>query len=325
MGLTFTDAFETTKEWVKKIHAIEKPDILAVSYHGGFEADIETGELTEKLTGENQGYRICQEIEGIDLLLTGHQHRALVGEINGVPIIQPSFNGQAIGKITLTLTKTENKWKITESKPDLVFVDEMDVDESSVQLIEEYERKTQEWLDNPIGHVQGNMTIDDPFQARVKEHPLIEFINKVQMDASKVSISSTALFNNVTKGFPSMITMRDIVSSYIYPNTLTVIRITGKDMKQALERSASYFMIKNGEVTINPSFTTPKPQHYNYDMWEGIDYIFDVSKPIGERVVHLTFQGEVVQPDKEYDVVMNNYRAGGGGEYSMFKDKPIIE
>lgn len=325
MGLTFTDAFETTKEWVKKIRAIEKPDILAVSYHGGFEADIETGERTEKLTGENQGYRICQEIEGIDLLLTGHQHRALVGEINGVPIIQPSFNGQAIGKITLTLTKTENKWKITESKPDLVFVDEMDVDESSVQLIEEYERKTQEWLDKPIGHVQGNMTIDDPFQARVKEHPLIEFINKVQMDASKVSISSTALFNNVTKGFPSMITMRDIVSSYIYPNTLTVIRITGKDMKQALERSASYFMIKNGEVTINPSFTTPKPQHYNYDMWEGIDYIFDVSKPIGERVVHLTFQGEVVQPDKEYDVVMNNYRAGGGGEYSMFKDKPIIK
>ena len=28
--------------------------------------------------------------------------------------------------------------------------------------------------------------------------------------------------------------------------------------------------------------------------------------------------------DNEFDVVMNNYRAGGGGNYLMFKDKPVI-
>ncbi|WP_449539580.1 bifunctional metallophosphatase/5'-nucleotidase [Ferdinandcohnia sp. Marseille-Q9671] len=323
--LIFEDAYETTKIWVEKIRNEEKPDIMVVSYHGGFEADLETGNPTEKPTGENQGYRICKEIEGIDLLLTGHQHRSLAEKVNGVPIIQPSFNGLAIGKVTLTISKDENSWKIVQSKPELISVEGVQVDKSSLALIEEYERETQEWLDKPIGTVNGNMMIDDPLEARLKDNPLVEFINKVQMEVAKVKISNTALFNNVTKGFPSNITMRDVVSNYIYPNTLTVVRISGKDIREALERSASYFIVENGKVAVNPAFKKPKPQHYNYDMWEGIEYIFDISKPIGERVVHLMFEGESVQLDGQYEVVMNNYRAGGGGEYYMFKDKPVVK
>ncbi len=38
-------------------------------------------------------------------------------------------------------------------------------------------------------------------------------------------------FHNTSPGFPTYVTMRDIVSNYIYPNTLKVIRITGADIK----------------------------------------------------------------------------------------------
>ncbi|MFT4412348.1 bifunctional metallophosphatase/5'-nucleotidase [Fredinandcohnia humi] len=323
--LVFEDALEVTKIWVEKIRKEEQPDVMIVSYHGGFEADLETGKPTEKATGENQGYRICQEVEGIDLLLTGHQHRSLVGRVNGVPIIQPSFNGQAIGKATITLSKNQNTWTISDSTTELLPVQSVEVDTEIEVLVRDYESETQQWLDKPIGKVIGDMTIDDPIKARLQDNALVEFINKVQMSAAQVSISNTALFNNVTKGFPENITMRDVVSNYIYPNTLSVVRISGNDLKEALERSASYFILRDGKVEVNPSFTTPKPQHYNYDMWEGIEYIFDITKPFGERVVHLTFKGEQIDPNGEYDVVMNNYRAGGGGDYLMFKDKPIIK
>ncbi len=93
-----------------------------------------------------------------------------------------------------------------------------------------------------------------------------------------------------------------------------------------MEKSASYFGgYNNGTVEINPEFLTPKPQHYNYDMWEGIEYTIDISRPIGDRVTQLLYKGKPLHPDEQYDVVMNNYRSGGGGNYTMFQNKPVIK
>ncbi|KAB2333280.1 bifunctional metallophosphatase/5'-nucleotidase [Cytobacillus depressus] len=322
-GIEFSDALQETKKWVSYIKENEKPDVLIVSYHGGFERDLGTGEPTEVLSGENQGFAICQEIEGIDVLLTGHQHRMLTGMINGVEIIQPSFKGQAVGKVTLTLNKEK---EIVAKNSDLLLVDDVEADREVLQLAALYEEKTQKWLDTPIGILDHDMLITDPLQVRIQDHPLIEFINYVQMDVAGVEISNTALFDNSSPGFPKNVTMRDIVANYIYPNTLTVLRLTGHDIKAALEQSASYFTIDQaGEIAVNPSFIEPKPQHYNYDMWEGIEYILDISKPIGQRVTKLHFKGEPLHLDSTFDVVMNNYRATGGGNYMMFKDKPVVK
>ena len=114
-GLRFEDAVVTAKKWVKTLKDEEKVDIVVVSYHGGFERDLETGEPTETLTGENQGYQLCMEVEGIDVLLTGHQHRQIAGNmINGVIVVQPGKDGIALGKVTLQLEKDEAGWKCVQ-------------------------------------------------------------------------------------------------------------------------------------------------------------------------------------------------------------------
>lgn len=325
--LAFVDAVEATKKWVAHIKKEEQPDVCIVSYHGGFERDLETGEPTEPLTGENQGYRMCHEIEGIDILLTGHQHRSIATKLNGVTVVQPSNNAQLLGEVSMTLTKESGIWKMTDAKPNLLEVDaSIEADQTIVNLVQDLELKTQEWLDTPIGEMDGDMSITDPLAVRLKEHPFVEFVNKVQMDVADVTISNTALFNNTSPGFPSNVTMRDIVSNYVYPNTLKVVRITGKDIKDALEKSATYFVIdEDGEVAVNPAYMNPKPQHYNYDMWEGIEYELKISNPIGDRVTLLNYQGAPINDQQEYDVVMNNYRAGGGGNFTMFQGKPVVK
>ncbi|HFK1434039.1 TPA: bifunctional UDP-sugar hydrolase/5'-nucleotidase, partial [Bacillus cereus] len=325
--LQFKDALETTQNWVSYIHEHEKPDLLVVAYHGGFERNLQTGVPTEVLTGENQGYAMCHEIEGIDILLTGHQHREIAHTvINGVTILQTGCNGQSIGKITVTFEKTEQKWVKKESYSQLLPVQGIAEDQHILSLVADYEEKTQNWLDQPIGLIYGDMQISDAMQTRLQDHPFIEFINKIQMDIANVSISCTSLFHNTSPGFPKYVTMRDIVSNYIYPNTLQVIRITGADIKDALELSASYFTLHaDGSIIVNPTFLEPKPQHYNYDMWEGISYVLNISKPIGARVESLQHKGAPLNMNEEYDVVMNNYRASGGGNFFMFQNKPVIK
>ncbi len=119
--------------------------------------------------------------------------------------------------------------------------------------------------------------------------------------------------------------MRDVIATYKYPNTLRVLLVKGQQIRDALEISASFFELKQGnEISINPTFSKPKPQYYNYDMWEGIEYTLDISRPIGERVTYLARKGDSLNLHDDYEVVMNNYRAAGGGTYHMFRQCEVV-
>lgn len=111
-GIQFANAYTTLKYWVEEIRSVEKCDLLIAAYHGGFERDLETGEPTERLTGENQGYEMASQIDGIDVLLTGHQHRVLTGEIEDCLVIQPGNNGNFYGEINLELMHEDNQWRV---------------------------------------------------------------------------------------------------------------------------------------------------------------------------------------------------------------------
>lgn len=324
-NIKFKDALETAKEWVPKLRPLV--DVLIVSYHGGFECDLDTGKPNEILTGENQAYEICQQVKGIDILLTGHQHRKIADKnVNGVIVLQPGSQGMYLGKIKLKLMREQSNWRIVDSKSELVSVEGVGADQSLLNKVASYERDTQVWLDQPIGKIQGDMKVHDPLELKTKDNALIEFFNRIQMEVAGVDISCTALFDNQSPGLTEDVTMRDIVANYIYPNSLRVLRLSGQDIKDALEKSASYFApYDGGPIKVNQEFVNPKPQHYNYDMWEGIHYKINISRPFGERILDLTYKGKLMCMNASYDVVLNNYRAGGGGDYFMFQNKPVVK
>ncbi|WP_042479186.1 bifunctional metallophosphatase/5'-nucleotidase [Bacillus ndiopicus] len=326
-GWHFKSAFETAKEWVPQIRATENIDIMVIAYHGGFENDLETGEQIE-FTGENEGYQICKELDDVDIVITGHQHRLIETKLFGKSVIQPGTKGVCLGEITIDVTLDDAGKVISFThEPQLHYIDDATiVHDEIVQLNASIYDRTDRWLDETIGTINGEIHFDDAFQARIKEHPYVELINNIQMDVSGATISSTALFHDEPGGLPSKVTMRDIVTNYIYPNTLVVLRLTGQDIIGALEQCASYFTImENGELEVSRAFTYPKSEPYNYDMWEGIDYTFDIRKPVGERVVSVLKDGQPLQRDATYDVVMNNYRATGAGNFPMFVGKPVVK
>ncbi|WP_017690384.1 bifunctional UDP-sugar hydrolase/5'-nucleotidase [Paenibacillus sp. PAMC 26794] len=328
-GLQFLDALETIRTWVSYIREHEQPDVMVVSYHGGFESDLETGEPAERLTGENQGYAICRDIEGIDVLLTGHQHRQLTANIHGVTVIQPGFSGNGAGHVSVQLEQTSGgKWQITDKQARLLLLDEhheVEPDATVMKLTEELETEGQAWLDQPIGEVAGDLSITNATALRLQAHPFIAFVHQVQMEATGAQLSNTAMLSEEARGFGSHITVRDVLSNFIYPNTLTVLELSGQDIREALEQTARYFEVDaSGEVAVNPAYMEPKPQHYNYDMWAGMEYELDVSQPVGSRVVKLEREGKPMDIDGMYSVVMNSYRAAGGGDYAMYPGKKVL-
>jgi 2',3'-cyclic-nucleotide 2'-phosphodiesterase/3'-nucleotidase len=145
------------------------------------------------------------------------------------------------------------------------------------------------------------------------------------MEATGAQLSNTAMLSEEARGFGSHITVRDVLSNFIYPNTLTVLELSGQDIREALEQTARYFEVNaSGEVAVNPAYMEPKPQHYNYDMWAGLEYELDISQPVGSRVVKLEREGKPMDMDGTYSVVMNSYRAAGGGDYAMYPGKKAL-
>jgi len=92
-------------------------------------------------------------------------------------------------------------------------------------------------------------------------------------------------------------------------------------LRRALEQCATYFAIdENGDAAIAESFLRPKEAHYNYDFFYGIEYEFDLRRPVGSRVTRLTRDGQEIQETDRFTLVMNNYRATGAGDFDCYKE-----
>lgn len=320
-GLIFEDAFEAAKREVEWLHANHQIDVMIIAYHGGFECDLETGAVLES-SRENVGYQICKEIDGVDVVITGHQHREIAQHLFGKAVVQPGTKGVCLGKIELSIN---DNGKLEQAEPSLVYMDDVQLNGAIKDSIAPIYTETENWLDQSIGEIEGDMLISSPFTARLKGHPYVEFINQIQNEVGGTSISCMAIFNDVCRGFNPNVTMRDIVTNYIFPNTLKVLQVKGRYIIEALEQSATYFTLEDGVPEVSEAFLTPKAQPFNYDLWSGIDYTIDLRKPEGSRVIEVLYNGEPLQPDETYEVVMNNYRATGAGNFEYFRDCPVVK
>ena len=280
-GIVFRDAFEQAKKWLTHLRDHENVDVSVLCYHGGFSHDMATGEIIAPDTGENQGYQMCEQLD-FDIFITGHQHREICTKAFGKSIVQPGTKGVCVASIDLDVEIKNGKVISVQHEPSLHYVyHDTPVHPEIVLQTKEFHARTEKWLDEPIGRIEGNMLFEDAFQVRVHKHPYIEFIQKLQLDAANVRISCTSLFHDGAGGFPNDVTMRHIVTNYLYPNTLKVLKVSGKHILKALEQSASYFTIRNGSLSVSDRFKYPKAQSYNYDMWEGIQYVIN----IGDQLV----------------------------------------
>lgn len=318
-GLKFRSALDAAKKWVPILRQVA--DIVIVAYHGGFEGSLETGKPVEALTGENEASAILKQVPGIDAMVTGHQHREIATKVNGVPVTQPGFRGAQVGCISLEVGADH---QVSNSQAQLISTSDAPLEPYLQQITTAWQTDVEHWLSQPLATIDGDMLIHDPLQARLHGHAYLDLINRVQMDATGTDIAATSLFNDEVRGFDHEVTIRNVLNSYVYPNTPAVEETTGADLKAALERCASMWELKSdGKVVVADKFLNPKQRLYNYDYYSGIDYTFDLRKPVGHRVTQLQYHGKDVQPNQVLKFTTGRYRASGGGKYPMFSAAKI--
>lgn len=312
-SLEFEQAFKAAKQTVHYVRIHEQVDFIILSYHGGFERDVHSGNLIDLHVGENEGYRMLYEIEGIDLFITGHQHLEIATKVNGISVVQPGANAKCFAKIDVTI----EDGKIMH-EPSLVYVDE-----TLPPLID---TAFNHWKNKELGESGCHLAYDNFFTPRTQTTNYVQLLHDIQRYYTSAQLSVIELPYHSEGGFTKRITRQDVLHNFPRQNRLVVIEMTGAEVRAALELSACVFTINTqGEIDFSMNVFYPQPQPYIYDVWGGIDYEICLQNPSGKRVVTCLYEGKEIQEDQLFTVVINSYRATGAHGFSMFNKVPLYE
>ncbi|WNG34714.1 bifunctional metallophosphatase/5'-nucleotidase [Archangium violaceum] len=353
-GLRFDDPLETARAYVPRMRQ-EGADVVVVAIHSGPDKQP-TGSANDpaswladysdaskwadrgNIPGENQAVQIAQQVEGIDVLLTGHTHqpipKMLLKNTQGqdVLLIQPNRWGSHLGQVDLSLVHEGGHWKVDGKDSRLHEVNDTVAQDTQVtRLVQSYHDQTLTYVGAKLGTTRA--AFPGGYAARYVDSALADLINTVQEEAAEengfpVDFSLAALFTDDGMLPAGDITLRNAYSIYIYDNTLYVMEINGSILRRALELNAGYFAQWNPASP--PDASKPEAakvgsvQNFNWDLYSRIEYGFDLTKPAGSRLTHLRFNGVDVRDEQLFRIAINNYRASGGGGYSMYKEGKVL-
>ncbi len=312
--IKITDAFAAAKEELDRLK--KNSDVTVCIYHGGYECDLETGEVLST-SRENVGFRILKELE-YDILLTAHQHMPVSGrDLYGTHTLQVMANAVQYARIELSV---ENGAVHAESAicPAGDFHEE-----EPYRFLLPLEEEVQKWLDVSIGQIKEPIPEQSKLDMAMNGSGVADFFNQVQLAYSGADISCVGL-GNTPMSLPEHITMRDLVRVYPFSNTLVVLSVNEDTLKKALERCAEYFTLRDGNIEISEVFLNPKVEHYNYDYFAGIRYEIDLQMPVGSRVKEIWYKGEPLN-GRTLSLCMSDYRASGTGGYEVYKKCPVLK
>lgn len=311
------DIVPEVREAVREAHNTGV-DVVIVLLHSGLNEPSSYDTVGTNIGSENVAARVAHEVRGIDLIVYGHSHKEMRDTvIAGTLLMQPKNWAQSVGVAHLMIDRRNGRWQVVSRRSTTVQVARHSENAQVLAVTAEAHRAAVHYSTTPIGDTPVAWRADS---ARVIDTPIIDFILEVERKASGAQLASTAVFETSASLGPGQITVARLAALYPYDNTLRAVKISGAQLRAYLEQSARYFRGReDGSVDVDPQIPG-----YNYDIVAGVDYTLDVSRPIGERVTRLEYNGRPVAPTDTFTMALNNYRQTGGGGYSMLSGAPVV-
>jgi 2',3'-cyclic-nucleotide 2'-phosphodiesterase/3'-nucleotidase len=271
------------------------------------------------------------------------------GFVRGVPAVMGNYFGKNIGVIDLSIVYRDGRWQVDRAAThaEVRSVKNADggyVDPDAVvrPLVSREHEGAIAYVKTPIG--KSDYAITSYFVA-AGDTSALTMVNRAQRDyvekyiktnmaqLAGVPVLSAASPFKAGFGGPKDFTdvpagplaINNAADLYLYPNTLTAVKVDGAGVKTWIEKSAGWFN------RIDP--TKPEPQElvnsrfptYDFDVLQGeLTYSIDVTQPVGTRVADLRYRGQPLRDDQPFVVVTNNYRASGGGSFPGLDGKSIV-
>ena len=323
-GLRFDDMEETARKWMKIIREKENPDLVIGIFHAGQDALLMGGKYRE-----NASLEVARNVPGFDIVLMGHDHTRELKKIKNVEgdsvlIMDPASKGGVVANADVTLKL--RKGKVVEKHIDGVLT-EMKNYTANKDFMTHFAPQfsdVQNFVSKKIGSFTETISTRPAYFG---SSAFIDLIHMLQLEITNAEISFAAPLSYDTEISKGDVFVSDMFNLYKYENMLYTMKLSGKEIKDALEMSYDLWtnQMKSPDdhllllrekrregATDRASF---KNFSFNFDSAAGIIYTVDVTKPKGEKVTITSMaDGTPFSLDKMYKVALNSYRGNGGGE-----------
>lgn len=311
-------------------------------------------------------------LPGIDVVIAGHTHEVfpgphiragpgidpIAGTLAGKPAVMPGFGGSHLGVIDLDLTLAAEAGaapalRIAGYKVRCEAVDPAlpGLAEVTRPLMRAH-RATRRQLGSRIGRsavaLSSHLTLlgqDAGLRlvCQAQRWHIRQVLKGTRWQDVPI-LSAAAPFRAGGRGGPDHFThippgpldLRHISALYAFPNRIAAILLTGSDVAEWLERSASLFArVPAGARDI--ALLDPDFPAYQFDVIDGLRWQIDLSRPAryrvdgsladarSRRITDLTFRGRPLAPDASFVLATNTYRLASCGLFSpLVRDRPVL-
>jgi 2',3'-cyclic-nucleotide 2'-phosphodiesterase (5'-nucleotidase family) len=280
-GLEFLSPKSTVEKYVNELR--NKVDLVVVLSHIGFYADR----------------RLAETVKGIDVIVGGHSHTKVAKpvKIGETLIVQAWEHGKVLGVLDLSVENGRVvKWDghLEEIKPN------PGKEDFKVQaLINRYGQRIDLIMNVYVGETEEDLDGENVRKAETNLGDLVADIMREVSGADAAIINGGGIRTSIRKGG---VKVKDVYSVLPFDNYIVSIRLTGKQIREALEYGFSGIEEEAGR----------------FPQVSGIKITYAPSAPKGSRIRELLIDGKPIDPAEEYRVATNDFMAAGGDGYKAF-------
>ena len=295
--LEFTDPVAETAACVERLR--DTVDVLVVLAHQGLpgpmQTDAENDPGVQRPLDEDLGF--CAAVPGIDVYIAAHSHHGLEQPLRhpdtGTLITQTYGYGTRLGRIRLSVKDR----RVVRHQIDLlkVWSDRLPARPAVAGRIAHYRKAIADQVGAPFGLASQRIT-----RKYHRESPL----GSLCADAMRARAASDVAITNaggLRADLPEgPIDRGHVLDVLPFLNDSVTLELAGGALKNVLEQG---FSLEAGMVQVS-----------------GLRARYDLSRPVGARLVSLEVGGQPVDDHRRYRVTTNSFLAEGGDGYAAFRD-----